>query len=345
MSEQKPQKVLTTSFDLDNVPENERFSAWKESFSVIFDVSLVEKTDERGFRTRMTNSHLGSMLLGTLASPRQYFHRSRKLIAQTGIDHILVQVYLHGGENGRFGKTDLTLAPGDVFILDLGQTVESLAEDFDILTLVIPRQMFEQHLRAPETLHGQVLRRKSPLGQALGQHLRTLWQFVPTATVEDANALAKGVVGLIVAYFGHIAPQEDSPEIQMATRQSIRHYINRHLADPQLTPTALAARFRISRTYLYRLFEHEGGISRYIREQRLMRSLNELIKPENRKKRVADIAFSLGFADEAHFSRLFRHTFGFTPGEARHSVSLQDICGNVTDNRLDRRYEEWLRKL
>src|SRR5262249_59167918 len=84
-----------------------------------------------------------------------------------------------------------------------------------------------------------------------------------------------------------------------------------------LAAADLCRRFHIPRASLYRLFEADGGLARYVQEQRLNRALIWLIAPEANGKRLVDIALDLQFSSDSTFVRAFRRRFGLTPGELR----------------------------
>jgi AraC family transcriptional regulator, positive regulator of tynA and feaB len=94
------------------------------------------------------------------------------------------------------------------------------------------------------------------------------------------------------------------------------------LADPDLTPSAVAAEARISIRYLQKLFSARGTTcGHYIHSLRLdqasrllhRRSLSGSGEP------LGEIAFACGFLDYPHFSRKFRERFGHSP--SAHSAS------------------------
>lgn len=339
--------VPVTHLNLADLPEAERFAVWKESISVLFDVALAPDAEGQPFTTRLTTCHLGSLLLANTVSPRQSFKRLPRLISHDGLDHILIQIFRQGRNAGRSGNSQFDCRPGDVLLLDLAQPVETRTGDQDSLTLVVPRRLFERHVKSPEKLHGRVLPKESPLGRLLDEHLRALWRAAPKASAAEANTLAEGAAGLAAAYFGQLATPGEAPDIDAASLLTMRQYIASHLADRRLGPEVLAARFRISRAQVYRLFQPFGGVSRYIQAQRLAWCRAELAKPASRARRLLDIAHLAGFASESHFSRAFREAFGVSPSEWRggfwpggHSAPAADLLG-----RVDRRYEEWLRSL
>jgi AraC-like DNA-binding protein len=80
----------------------------------------------------------------------------------------------------------------------------------------------------------------------------------------------------------------------------------------------------MSRSNVYRLFEDDGGVARYIQRQRLLEARAVLTDPAS-KKPISAIADDLCFADVSGFSRTFRREFGHSPGEVR-SAALAGLA-------------------
>ena len=100
-------------------------------------------------------------------------------------------------------------------------------------------------------------------------------------------------------------------------------FIEQHLGDADLTPGLVAAAHFISVRYLYRLFETQGTtVAAWIRFRRLERCRADLGDPAFGVVPVSAIAARWGLPDSAHFSRLFRRTYGQPPAEYRRSRLL-----------------------
>ena len=95
-------------------------------------------------------------------------------------------------------------------------------------------------------------------------------------------------------------------------------HLSSHLSDPELTADSVAARFSISRRYLYVILGRMGiSLGEWVRTERLTRAAAALRDPSQRDVSVALIGRSVGFADHSSFSRAFRDAFGCTPSEWR----------------------------
>lgn len=68
---------------------------------------------------------------------------------------------------------------------------------------------------------------------------------------------------------------------------------------------------------LYRLFEADGELAHYVREQLLNLAFRQLLSPAAQDNRLIDLAVGMRFSSDSTFIRAFRRKFGLTPGELR----------------------------
>jgi AraC-like DNA-binding protein len=90
------------------------------------------------------------------------------------------------------------------------------------------------------------------------------------------------------------------------------------------TVAGLARRSAVSRERMHRAMKQWIGMtpSAYLRAVRLHRAKQLVLSGAP----VASVAAECGFADQAHFTRWFRRTFGYTPGDlARASLPLRVV--------------------
>ena len=104
--------------------------------------------------------------------------------------------------------------------------------------------------------------------------------------------------------------------IELALLERARRLIRRRLAEADLSPEAICRELGVSRSRLYRLFEPLGGISNYVRHQRLLMVHHCLLDPADFRS-IARISEDWGFADASCFSRSYRREFGQSPKDTR----------------------------
>ncbi|MBR7673979.1 helix-turn-helix domain-containing protein, partial [Streptomyces daliensis] len=137
----------------------------------------------------------------------------------------------------------------------------------------------------------------------------------------DAARLADVTTGLLATWLAHTLRVDRSPDQEPpheALRARIHAFIERHLADPGLSPRTVAAAHKISVSYLYKLFNSHGTpVAAWIRHRRLEHCRRDLADPRLASLPVHAIATRWGFTHHAHFSRVFRAAYGIPPQELR----------------------------
>lgn len=132
-------------------------------------------------------------------------------------------------------------------------------------------------------------------------------------------ATAHKALDILLAAEGRAAnapqPHRSSKRLRDTRLQKVALLIEQSLGSPP-SVTKLASKVGLSKRHLSRLFVDETGLtpSAFAREARLDQS-RWLI--ETTKRSLTAIADETGFADAAHFSRVFRRHFGVAPSKMK----------------------------
>lgn len=337
------QMLAAAAFDTTDLPARARYAAWRTLISAVFEPSPAPGQDMGDMRAQARSVHFGQALLVEAAAQAQHFTRSRRLVATEGLDHYLIQVYRRGICEGVYGEVQNRVRPGDIKVIDLARPFHSLNSGFNNITLTIPRSALAPLLAHPDRMHGRVLPHEDPMARVIGRHIQALSDTAADMDPVQAAGIASATVRLVAACLGPNARscEEVAPQKAAAVGQAIRHFIEQNLASPELTPDALARRFNVSRAQLYRLFAVEGGVAAYVRARRLERCFQIMSSPAGATRPIGETGLRFGFGSEAHFSRVFRRTFGITPSEVRAGAipaptSEQDHQSFISD---------WMRQL
>ena len=230
----------------------------------------------------------------------------------TGLsDGISVQLYRRGSIRGAVGDVDLYAAPDRIVLQDLAHPFSVWTDESEVIGVIVPRARIACHdwirIRAP-VISWRV---DSPTGRVLTSALTTFWAELPRAEMSDGPLLASSLVGLLN---GLLQPSRDhEDDVRRALNVAIRQYIADHLDDLALDVDTLRRLFFCSRATLYRLFEGDGGVAKYIRDARLRACMHDLALPSTTRKHIALIATRWGFENPSHFNRLFKQSFGVVP--------------------------------
>lgn len=312
-------KIQTLNYSASGATDSDRFTYWQELLASLFRVTRPFHRRKHSFFASLTVYHLGLALVLHGKSDAVRYSRSDARTVRDDLDHLFIHVCSEGGGHLRRSGENRRLNHLDVGIIDLASPLDFVAYASESVSLVLPRSLLSPSTGELDRQHGRILLRDTPVGGLLGQHIMTLCQTAPRLWLHEAVALARVTANLADTCLAIGAVSQPMPAMasHRSLVRSIRGYVEERLHQPELTPDELAAAFRISRSQLYRLFEASGGVRHYISRRRLRRALLDICSPALRHRRIGDIAYDLGFRNEAHFSRIFHEAFGKSPRAAR----------------------------
>ncbi|WP_371100274.1 helix-turn-helix domain-containing protein [Streptomyces sp. PU_AKi4] len=280
------------------------------------DMTVPDDTDTGTVST----TPLGRLRAVTVTGDALTAVRTRRLVARDGRSGYVVVTLLDSGA-GRLeqdGRVAL-LSAGDIFVHDMARPLRlSLPRPFRTKSLVLPRDVLS--LSEPDMAHvtARPLGPGTPLGGLLSPFLAGLVDGAGNCAPRTGELMARNVVDLLDVLADEVLGRtaEDAPGGNRALLLRIRAFIDRHLADPGLTPQTIAEAHHISLRYLHKLFESEDAtVGRWIQRRRLEACRRDLTLHGNAT--IAAVAHRWGFTSAAHFSRVFRTAYGMAPREWR----------------------------
>ncbi|SFS11543.1 helix-turn-helix domain-containing protein [Sphingomonas jatrophae] len=317
-SDELPTAVPNFQIESGRIGGKQALTSFAASVADVFEAKRAKGADDDDYGLAISVWHLGTVMIGSFRSSALEFERSRALTAESGLDHLLIQLYVEGGFTGTADDRDVTVRAGDIVLFDLSRTLSTAASDFWNISLLIPRQSFEGVMDTVAHFHGEVLPREAQMTGLLGDYLLSLVRRLPELNPADAILSANATVALALTVLaGHTpAGSRASNGIASPFRKAAL-YIDANLNDPRINAGQIASATGMSRASLYRLFEPVGGVASHIRRRRLTSAALALASPANRHRRVKDIGLERGFSSEATFSRAFSRAFGISPMAAR----------------------------
>jgi AraC-like DNA-binding protein len=310
---------MTTVLDTECLEHPDRFEAYREMVSKTFvPLAPLAPTSTDGFACRLDSHEVGSVQISTIrATPHAVVRTSAA--ARHG-DEAYFKLGLQMSGHARLDQDgrQAELGPGDLAIYDTTRPYRlEFLSDYRIMVVMFPQSLLRIPRRRIEEITARAVSGRTGLGALLSPVLAGLETDVDTGATAGAH-LSDAVIDLIAACFArdeHIGPPSARRD-QLMT--AIVAYIEANLSDPTLDVASIAAAHHISASYLQKLFAGQSmSVAAFIRERRLERCRRDLANPSNGLRSAASIAAQWGFQDPSHFSRLFRGTFGMTPGECR----------------------------
>lgn len=279
----------------------------------------VSETRKAPLLTHVVSHRLGDIRLVELSGNPFGATRGRAEISGDSDTYLGILYQRFGSTLCRRGDDRVIVGPGEICVWHSGRPVSfEMPEKFDKLCMIIPIARFESVLYNAETYEGLRLAGGSSLATLLGSYLSTLTERVMTRndnTPFDAVDVTLELLG--AAFRAQRRSSRIAPRDQLFAR--ISDDIEARLDDVNLSPNKIAEANGISIRYLYTLFGEQGEtVSGWVRRRRLLRCRAEL-DGAGTEASITEIAYRWGFNDSAHFSRLFKASFGMSPTQYRSS--------------------------
>lgn len=275
----------------------------------------LEFSDVARRESQLASVRLGTCRLSRLSADRHVVHGENATRGEDCPDMVKIIIQTEGrswlDQDGR----RFPVGPASVVIYDPANPYTLLnPEAVELLMLQVPRSRLKL-LAKP---------RRRPMSAKLvagGMHRILLSMMESTMTEVDALEepecvrLGDSMVDLVETMVS-ATPERPAPHSLDILRMRIKDYVAANLARPQLCAQEIARRMGCSLRYVHKAFEADGiTLADYIWSERLTRAAAMLSAEPLVPGSIGEVAFSLGFASSAHFSRAFRNQFHQTPTE------------------------------
>ena len=248
--------------------------------------------------------------------------RPPRLVRQADPEIYRVMLNLHGHNVNEQDRRDSSLGRQDLAIFDSShpfhvRRLPAAGRRHEFVMVTFPRHLLAVSPNLVRSATSTRMAGDRPLGALVGAFALRLAQDVEDYEPADALRLSTAFLDLVAVWL--------SRELDTTTRLPVRShrqvllmqvqaYILDHLGEPTLTPGAIAAAHHISTRTLHALFEAgELTVAAWIRDRRLDRCRRDLADPGCDHLSVGAVGARWGITDPAHFSRIFRISYGVSP--------------------------------
>jgi AraC-like DNA-binding protein len=297
------------------------FPSWRRLVAQSFVPLEVTSDAGRGFHGRMRSRAMEDVSVVEITADSHNVLRTPTLIKDTDPRYFKLSIMLSGSGLFIQDNREALLLPGDIAVYDT-QRPYTLAFDsnFRSLVLMFPQQMVDLPASSVGQLTAVRMAGDAGLGKVISPFLMEIARNLDQLSGASGTRLAYNAVDLVTTMFSAelnlSGGMDRSPRSQLITR--IRAFIEANLGDPGLSPASVAAAHFISTRYLHILFREENeSAANWIRSRRLERIRRDLRDSVYSQRSISSIAARWGFTDAAHFSRVFRSTYGLTASEYR----------------------------
>jgi len=319
-----PNRLIDTSA----LAPREREAAAREFLETITDVDVVgHSCPPEAISTRLRSWDLNNFQLNVLDSPWLRFGLNRR----STMEAVSVGTQVRGQTIKTIGDQCQAFSPRQISLTDFGSPYQWRSTG-DSTTMSLRFTYAELCLPAGQIRSAAGDLATSPLYDLFQTHVLQLYSFLdedmPASAAESLASATLELARAVIATVGQQdATRNDVANEALVTR--IEAYVQRHLADPALSPESIAHAHHISVRQLYKLWSgRERGLAEWIMRGRLEGARRDLRRNESIP--IAALARRWGFCDATHFGRRFRSAYGISPREWRQVQShpeRADIAG------------------
>lgn len=310
------------TFSTDELPAKSRFDHWVEVRNKqLFGATIeLEKAKRLDFEGRFSAVAVGGATLAELSASTYRVSRTKGDIERLSSDSLCIAEQVRGPGWLDIGRDRTHFVRNATLVVSHSDmpfaAIPTRTDGFHFRTLKIPLKGRDVLARGAAGLEHQPLPQGKRLTQLLAAGFAALVEQGPRIVDPDTAIMNLGQLALLAR--GRVAP--GSPESRAALRfgqyHAARQVILQKLFHPDLSPALVAGLLGVSVRQIHLLFEPTGeSFSRTVASLRLGEARRQL--SADRKRPVADVAFSCGFDSLATFYRLFRRAFGVSPGDIR----------------------------
>nr|WP_255646108.1 helix-turn-helix domain-containing protein [Actinoplanes polyasparticus] len=274
------------------------------------------RSTNENFPSRLTTATLGPLRLAECVTPPGESYRDEALARSVNRELCQIDLILDGHVTVEQNGNRAQLSPNDLVVINPARPVHVLSTATTNVTIISPRKLLRLSSGELDRISATRIRGDSGPGAVAASLMRNLVQ----ASADFSPRQAERTVPILADLIAVALTEDDSASRSAADQLYARiiAHIDSHLMDSDLSPASIAAAHFISVRRLHQIFQkHPHTVAALIRERRLEQCRRDLADPANDALPVAAIGARWGLSPPAHFNRLFKTAYGYTPGQAR----------------------------
>jgi AraC-like DNA-binding protein len=307
-----------------DLPEQERLPVFQDIFArSAFKIAVEPQADAQPFECSMVAVNLPGCQLAWASNNVDTDYRRTPALLTDSSDDLIFSITLNGAARVRQCGREAVTGPGDALLgsaAELGCVTEFGEARY--LNICLPLKPIKQMAPNVEDRIATRIGADNPALRLLTHHLAGLQQGeLVVATPRLAQTAAdyiRDLVGLMLGATGDAAEQAAQGGVRAARLAQIHREIQHSALNAHFSLPELALRVGVAPRYVQKLLaEEETSFVKEVMRCRLEHAKRLLRSPPHRRVSITEIAWQSGFETPHYFHRLFRKTFGVTPGEMR----------------------------
>lgn len=315
--------ILQRPMDTDDVAPAERAGYWSEWLDRLFQGLSNDLYGDTRFDGRATTLHAGDVVLTRLEANRHLVTRSAAQVRASDVGYLKIVAPWAGcagvGQRGR----EAWVTPDQWSIYD---TTEAYAVANPVrvehLVVMVPKARLAERGLAIESLMARRLGGSGGVARMALETMRSAWRELPGMSDVAAEGIGDAIVQLVHLSMLDLAGVATAATQKEQLRDRIKRHVTEHLGDTGLSVDGIATALGTSRRNLYNAFADEpDGVAGYLLARRVDACRHALADAQQAHRSITDVAIAHGFANMAHFSRVFRARVGVPPSDFRRGAA------------------------
>lgn len=315
-----------TALSTDNLAPDETAPAWGEWMHTLFSGLKSDLYGDAVFDGHVYTSRAGDVIMTKLEANRHRVLRTPDLARRDHADHLKIVAPWQGSAAVEQHGRQAWVRPGGWAIYDTTGSYEvANPERSEHLIVMLPKaQLSERGLRLDPLMARHVGGGRGISRVALDT-MRSTFQELPGMSEDTARGAGEMIMELVRLSLLDLAGRGTATTQHEAFKDRIRAYVGQHLRDPGLSIDRIAQALNCSKRHLHNAFSDEDDTLAHhnILRRRLQACMRDLKHASAAHRTITDIAFSWGFNNGAHFSRVFREHTGLSPSDFRAAALRQ----------------------
>lgn len=315
-------QVITTRGLAEHLDHRARFNLWRELHSAQIGSLEFDIPEDHPFEVMLEATPIGALLYGRMTGSINRVARTPRSIGSAANDQFSLVINLGTTSiSGTYRDREVELSPGGAF-LDGCEPQNFVGQDTNAwVNLQLPRKLLTDAFAGVTGRQGHAIAADLPALAVLRSYLQIVdaTALTPGSPLDDHCAQSiLDLVGLVTGAKGDDAELAGLRGVRAARLQSVLAQIRQNYRNPALSAALVGLQLGMSARYVQDLLADTGiGFSERLLELRLQDAKAILCDARAQARRIADIAFEVGFGDISYFNRCFRRRFGCSPGAVR----------------------------
>lgn len=273
------------------------------------------------FRARMRSNTLGGVSIFDIEMDAHSGERTPAILSGDDTRIYGIELQVEGTSVIEQDGVRSVLQPGDYTLYDSTRPFKrNFDESVRIFVLRFPQNMIFLPSHTLRTITATRLAADEGIGVVVSPFLKSIADNMNELSGWAGLRVMHSLIDLVGAALAEKLHLADQVSGNAKTQAFLRvcDYIMDNLSDPSLSPDTIAAGNYISTRQLHKIFHAEQTtVSQWTRDRRLEQCRRQLSDPVDAHLSVSEIAANWGIFDGAHFSRIFKNTYGVSPREYR----------------------------